>query len=110
MCGVFGIRSEDRDIARLAYFGALRAPAPRPGVGGHRRLGRRAGSTVVRDMGLVTQVFNGAAAAQALRGEVGDRAHCRYSTTGANALGERAADHAARARRGRSRSATTGTS
>jgi amidophosphoribosyltransferase len=81
MCGVFGIRSEDRDVARLAYFGlfALQHRGQESaGIavsdGGHL--------TVVRDMGLVAQVFN-EQQLQALPGEVAI-GHTRYSTTGAN--------------------------
>ena len=81
MCGVFGIRSEERDVARLAYFGlfALQHRGQESaGIavsdGGHL--------TVVRDMGLVAQVFN-EERLQALPGEVAI-GHTRYSTTGAN--------------------------
>src|ERR687895_328874 len=57
MCGVFGIRSVERDVARLAYFGlfALQHRGQESAgiaVSDRRRL------TVVRDMGLVAQVFN----------------------------------------------------
>jgi amidophosphoribosyltransferase len=81
MCGVFGIRSEDRDIARLAYFGlfALQHRGQESAgiaVSDHGRL------TVVRDMGLVAQVFN-EQQLHALPGEVAI-GHTRYSTTGAN--------------------------
>jgi amidophosphoribosyltransferase len=81
MCGVFGIRSEERDIARLAYFGlfALQHRGQESaGIavsdGGHL--------TVLRDMGLVAQVFN-EQQLQALPGEAAI-GHTRYSTTGAN--------------------------
>jgi amidophosphoribosyltransferase len=81
MCGVFGIRSEERDISRLAYF-ALFALQHRGqesagiAVSDHGRL------TVVREMGLVAHVFN-EQQLQALPGEVAI-GHTRYSTTGAN--------------------------
>ena len=79
MCGVFGIRAPGRDVARLTYF-ALFALQHRGqesagiAVSGGKRL------TVLRDMGLVTQVFS----EQKLRGLAGDVAigHSRYSTTG----------------------------
>ena len=79
MCGVFGIVAPDRDVARLAHF-ALHALQHRGqesagiAVSDHGRL------TVLRDMGLVTQVFD----EQKLRGLHGDTAigHTRYSTTG----------------------------
>ena len=81
MCGVFGIRSEERDVARLAYFGlfALQHRGQESAgiaVSDHGRL------TVVRDMGLVAQVFN-EQQLHALPGEVAI-GHTRYSTTGAN--------------------------
>ena len=81
MCGVFGIRSEERDVSRLAYFGlfALQHRGQESAgiaVSDHGRL------TVVRDMGLVAQVFN-EQQLQALPGEVAI-GHTRYSTTGAN--------------------------
>ena len=81
MCGVFGIRSEERDVSRLAYFGlfALQHRGQESAgiaVSDHGRL------TVVREMGLVAQVFN-EQQLQALPGEVAI-GHTRYSTTGAN--------------------------
>jgi amidophosphoribosyltransferase len=81
MCGVFGIRSEERDVARLAYFGlfALQHRGQESAgiaVSDHGRL------TVVRDMGLVAQVFD-EQQLHALPGEVAI-GHTRYSTTGAN--------------------------
>src|SRR6266567_2647584 len=79
MCGVFGIRSPQRDVARIAYFGlfALQHRGQESAgiaVSDHGRL------TVLRDMGLVTQVFD----EQKLHGLRGDAAigHTRYSTTG----------------------------
>jgi hypothetical protein len=67
MCGVFGIRSEERDVSRLAYF-ALFALQHRGqesagiAVSDHGRL------TVLREMGLVAHVFN--------------EQHCRRSVSG----------------------------
>src|SRR5438445_10068412 len=79
MCGVFGIRSVERDVARIAYFGlfALQHRGQESAgiaVSDHGRL------TALRDMGLVTQVL----AEQKLRGLRGQFAigHTRYSTTG----------------------------
>src|SRR4029079_18425345 len=79
MCGVFGIRSPGRDVARVTYFGlfALQHRGQESAgiaVSDHGRL------TVLRDMGLVTQVFD----EQKLRGLRADTAvgHTRYSTTG----------------------------
>src|SRR5919205_3920308 len=79
MCGVFGIRSPQRDVARITYFGlfALQHRGQESAgiaVSDHGRL------TALRDMGLVTQVFT----EQKLRGLRGQVAigHTRYSTTG----------------------------
>src|SRR2546429_944696 len=81
MCGLFGIRSPERDVARITYFGlfALQHRGQESAgiaVSEHGRL------TVLRDMGLVTQVFN----EQKLRGLRGEIAigHTRYSTTGSS--------------------------
>jgi amidophosphoribosyltransferase len=81
MCGVFGIRSTDRDVARISYFGlfALQHRGQESAgiaVSDHGRL------TVLRDVGLVTQVFT----EEKLRGLHGDVAvgHTRYSTTGSS--------------------------
>jgi amidophosphoribosyltransferase len=79
MCGVFGIRAPERDVARVTFFGlfALQHRGQESAgiaVSDHGRL------TVLRDMGLVTQVFD----ERKLRGLHGDTAigHTRYSTTG----------------------------
>jgi amidophosphoribosyltransferase len=79
MCGVFGIRAPGRDVARIAYFGlfALQHRGQESAgiaVSDHGRM------TTLRDMGLVTQVFN----EEKLRGLRGEIAigHARYSTTG----------------------------
>src|SRR6476469_7107154 len=79
MCGVFGIRAPDRDVARVTFFGlfALQHRGQESAgiaVSDHGHL------TVLRDMGLVTQVFD----EQKLHGLHGDVAigHTRYSTTG----------------------------
>jgi len=81
VCGVFGIRSEERDVARLTYFGiyALQHRGQESAgiaVSEHGRL------TALRDLGLVAQVFD-EQQLQALPGEVAI-GHTRYSTTGAN--------------------------
>src|SRR4029450_7022790 len=79
MCGVFGIRAPERDVARVTFFGlfALQHRGQESAgiaVSDHGRL------TVLRDMGLVAQVFD----EQNLSGLQGDVAigHTRYSTTG----------------------------
>src|SRR5438132_6894172 len=81
MCGLFGVRSPGRDVARLTYFGlfALQHRGQESAgiaVSDHGRL------TTLRDMGLVTQVFD----EQKLRGLRGELAigHTRYSTTGSS--------------------------
>src|SRR2546430_16166173 len=81
MCGVFGIRSEDRDVARLSYFG-LFALQHRGQESAGIAVSDKGRLTVVRDMGLVAQVFN-EQQLHALPGEVAI-GHTRYSTTGAN--------------------------
>jgi amidophosphoribosyltransferase len=81
VCGVFGIRSQERDVARLAYFG-LFALQHRGQESAGIAVSDRGRLTVVRDMGLVAQVFN-EQQLHALPGEVAI-GHTRYSTTGAN--------------------------
>ena len=81
MCGVFGIRSEERDVARLAYFGLFALQhrgqeAAGIAVSDGKRL------TVLREMGLVAHVFD-EEQLQALPG-IAAIGHTRYSTTGAN--------------------------
>jgi amidophosphoribosyltransferase len=79
MCGVFGIRSLDRDVARIAYFG-LFALQHRGQESAGIAVSDRGRLTVLRDMGLVSQVFD----EQNLSGLQGEAAiaHTRYSTTG----------------------------
>ncbi|MGH3118448.1 MAG: amidophosphoribosyltransferase [Gaiellales bacterium] len=79
MCGVFGIHSPERDVARLTYF-ALFALQHRGQESAGIAVSDNGRLTVLRDMGLVTQVFS----EQKLRGLRGQTAigHCRYSTTG----------------------------
>src|SRR5919109_1676416 len=79
MCGVFGVRSEEREVARLAYFG-LFALQHRGQESAGIAVSEGGRLTVVREMGLVSQVFD----ERRLRGLHGDVAigHTRYSTTG----------------------------
>jgi amidophosphoribosyltransferase len=79
MCGVFGIRSTQRDVARVAYFG-LFALQHRGQESAGIAVSDSGRLTVLRDMGLVSQVFD----EQNLSGLRGDTAigHTRYSTTG----------------------------
>jgi amidophosphoribosyltransferase len=82
MCGVFGIRSQERDVARVTYFG-LFALQHRGQEAAGIAVSDRGRLTGLRDIGLVTQVFS----EEKLRGLHGDAAigHTRYSTTGSNA-------------------------
>ena len=82
MCGVFGIRAPDRDVARLTYFG-LCALQHRGQEAAGIAVSDRGRLTGLRDLGLVTQVFNEGK----LSGLAGQLAigHTRYSTTGSNA-------------------------
>ncbi|HUH15654.1 MAG TPA: amidophosphoribosyltransferase [Gaiellaceae bacterium] len=82
MCGVFGIRSDARDVARLSYFG-LFALQHRGQEAAGIAVSDKGRLTVIRDMGLVAQVFD-EEKLQALPGDVAI-GHTRYSTTGANA-------------------------
>src|SRR5919106_5728070 len=79
MCGLFGIHSSERDVARLTYFG-LYALQHRGQESAGIAVSERGRLTVLRDMGLVTQVFT----EQKLSGLHGTLAigHTRYSTTG----------------------------
>jgi len=82
MCGVFGIRAPERDVARLTYFG-LMALQHRGQESAGIAVSDQGRLTVLRDLGLVAQVFN----EDKLRGLPGELAigHNRYSTTGSNA-------------------------
>jgi amidophosphoribosyltransferase len=79
MCGIFGIHAPGREVARLSYFG-LFALQHRGQESAGIAVSDRGRVTVLRDMGLVTQVFS----EQKLRGLRGQVAigHSRYSTTG----------------------------
>jgi amidophosphoribosyltransferase len=79
MCGLFGIRSPERDVARIAHFG-LFALQHRGQESAGIAVSDNGRLTVLKDMGLVTQVFS----EQKLGGLHGDLAigHTRYSTTG----------------------------
>ena len=84
MCGVFGIRSPGRDVARIAYFG-LFALQHRGQESAGIAVSDEGRLTVLRDMGLISQVFD----EQKLSGLHGDVAigHTRYSTTGVGGMG-----------------------
>jgi amidophosphoribosyltransferase len=79
MCGVLGICAPDRDVARLAHFG-LHALQHRGQESAGIAVSDDGRLTVLRDLGLVTQVFS----EENLGGLDGQLAigHTRYSTTG----------------------------
>jgi amidophosphoribosyltransferase len=79
MCGVLGVSAPDRDVARLSHFG-LHALQHRGQESAGIAVSDRGRLTVLREMGLVTQVFT----EQKLSGLRGQLAigHTRYSTTG----------------------------
>jgi len=79
MCGVFGIRSPERDVARVAFFG-LFALQHRGQESAGIAVSDRGNVTAMRDMGLVAQVFD-ERKLQGLQGEIAI-GHTRYSTTG----------------------------
>ena len=81
MCGLFGIHSAERDVARVTYFG-LFALQHRGQESAGIAVSDNGRLTALRDMGLVTQVFD----EQKLRGLRGEIAigHTRYSTTGSS--------------------------
>jgi amidophosphoribosyltransferase len=82
MCGVFGVRAPDRDVARLSYFG-LYALQHRGQESAGIAVCENGRLTALRDLGLVPQVFD----ERSLSGLQGQFAigHTRYSTTGGNA-------------------------
>jgi amidophosphoribosyltransferase len=81
MCGLFGVRAPERDVARVTYFG-LFALQHRGQESAGIAVSEGGRLTALRDMGLVTQVFD----EQKLRGLRGELAigHTRYSTTGSS--------------------------
>jgi amidophosphoribosyltransferase len=81
MCGLFGIHAAGRDVARVTYFG-LFALQHRGQESAGIAVSDGGRLTALRDMGLVTQVFD----EQKLRGLHGEIAigHTRYSTTGSS--------------------------
>src|ERR1051326_2603307 len=82
MCGVFGVRAPERDVARLSYFG-LYALQHRGQESAGIAVSEDGRLTALRDLGLVPQVFD-ERSLSGLRGELAI-GHTRYSTTGANA-------------------------
>ncbi len=82
MCGVFGIYAPGRDVARLTHF-ALHALQHRGQESAGIAVSDGGRLTVLRELGLVTQVFD-ERKLRGLRGEVAI-GHTRYSTTGSSA-------------------------
>ncbi|MFV2000855.1 MAG: amidophosphoribosyltransferase [Acidimicrobiia bacterium] len=80
-CGVFGIRGDGIDAARLSYFG-LFALQHRGQESAGIAVSDGDNITVYKDLGLVAQVFNEGILA-GLPGELAI-GHTRYSTTGSN--------------------------
>lgn len=78
-CGVFGIYAPGYDVARLAYFG-LYALQHRGQESAGLAVSDEGQITVIKDLGLVSQVFNEQILAS-LRGQIAI-GHVRYSTTG----------------------------
>jgi amidophosphoribosyltransferase len=79
VCGVFGIFAPDRDVARLTYFG-LYALQHRGQESAGIAVADGGRITAVKDMGLVSQVFDERTLAS-LTGHAA-MGHVRYSTTG----------------------------
>src|SRR2546426_7705551 len=79
MCGLFGVRSPERDVARLTYFG-LFALQHRGQESAGIAVSDEGRLTALRDLGLVTQVFD-ERKLHGLRGQLAI-GHTRYSTTG----------------------------
>ena len=82
MCGVFGIRSAERDVARLSYFGLFALQHRGQESAGIAAADDGGYIITQRALGLVSQVFQ----EHDLRALGGDLAigHVRYSTTGSN--------------------------
>ena len=80
-CGVFGIHAPGLDVARLTFFG-LYALQHRGQESAGIAVADDGQITVIKDLGLVSQVFN----EQMLQSLSGQHAigHVRYSTTGAS--------------------------
>ncbi len=81
MCGVFGIRASDRDVARLTYF-ALYALQHRGQESAGIAVTDGRHIQAVRELGLVSQVFD-ESTLETLEG-IAAVGHTRYSTTGSS--------------------------
>ena len=82
-CGIFAIVGNP-EAARLTYLGSLRAPAPGPGIGRHRQLGRQA-LHIAEGHGATWPTSSTQPRLEQLPGDsaIG---HVRYSTAGESAL------------------------
>ncbi len=89
-CGVFGVYAPGQDVSRLTYFG-LHALQHRGQESAGIAVGDDYTVTVVKDMGLVTQVFE-EGDLSSLTGNVAI-GHCRYSTSGGYSSWEAAQPH-----------------
>ena len=107
MCGVFGIRSDERDVARLAYFG-LFALQHRGQESAGIAVWEGGRITVVREMGLVAQVFDEEKLAGPARARW--RSATRATPRPAVRTGRTPSRVMHRSPRARSRSGTTATS
>ncbi len=83
-CGVFGVWAPDEEVAKLTYFG-LFALQHRGQESAGMAVSNGERIMVVKDMGLVSQVFD-EPALSSLHGYLAV-GHCRYSTTGASTWG-----------------------
>lgn len=89
-CGVFGVYAPDEDVSRLTYFG-LHALQHRGQESAGIAVGDGTSVVAIKDMGLVTQVFD-ENALSALTGCVA-LGHTRYSTSGGHNSWEAAQPH-----------------
>ncbi|MCW5950793.1 MAG: amidophosphoribosyltransferase [Propionibacteriaceae bacterium] len=80
-CGVFGVWAPEEEVAKLTYFG-LFALQHRGQESSGMAVSNGERIMVVKDMGLVSQVFD-EPALSSLRGHLAV-GHCRYSTTGSS--------------------------
>ncbi len=89
-CGVFGVYAPGEDVSRLTYFG-LHALQHRGQESAGIAVGDGSSVVAIKDMGLVTQVFD-ESALSALTGHVAI-GHTRYSTSGGHGSWEAAQPH-----------------
>ena len=80
-CGVFGVWSEDEDVAKLAYYG-IYALQHRGQESAGIAVSDGTRIVVYKDMGLAAQVFD-ERVLSSLHGHIAV-GHCRYSTSGSS--------------------------